>query len=170
MSCVQRRHHVAAPSIRRYFNVMCLLGKNTPMTQKQVLLSVHERWCNATLSSPSIHVLSGNPVFSKLLKKRALWPERANKYHSISNDIEGAPTEDSDQPSHPRTLIRVFAVHLKTPGTLGYPQCPVKTLIRSLSFIIKSNNSSVLPSNVVSAFQLWKLNQGYDFGIFFPYA
>ena len=30
--------------------------------------------------------------------------------HSISNNIECAPKEDSDQPAHGRSLIRVFTV------------------------------------------------------------
>ena len=31
--------------------------------------------------------------------------------HSISYKITCAPNEDSDQPAHPRSLIRVFAGH-----------------------------------------------------------
>ena len=32
-----------------------------------------------------------------------------------------APSEDSDQPGHPPSLIRVFAVRLKKPWVLSYP-------------------------------------------------
>ena len=47
--------------------------------------------------------------------------------HSFSYKIACAPSEDSDQPAHPRRLIWVFAV-LKT---LGYPgSVPAKTLNR----------------------------------------
>ena len=32
-----------------------------------------------------------------------------------------APSEDSDQPGHPPSLIRVFTVHMKKPWVLSYP-------------------------------------------------
>ena len=32
---------------------------------------------------------------------------------SVSMNLDCAPSEDSDQPAHPPSLIRVFAVHLK---------------------------------------------------------
>ena len=32
-----------------------------------------------------------------------------------------APSEDSDQPGHPPSQIRVFAVHMKKPKVLNYP-------------------------------------------------
>ena len=34
---------------------------------------------------------------------------------------ECAPSEDSDQPGHPPSLIRVFAVRMKKPWVLSYP-------------------------------------------------
>ena len=34
-----------------------------------------------------------------------------------------APNEDSDQPAHPRSLIRVFVVRMKKLCILGYPKC-----------------------------------------------
>ena len=34
---------------------------------------------------------------------------------------ECAPSEDSDQPGHPLSLIRVFAVRMKKPWVLSYP-------------------------------------------------
>ena len=34
---------------------------------------------------------------------------------------ECAPSKDLDQPGHPPSLIRVFAVHLKKPWVLSYP-------------------------------------------------
>ena len=34
---------------------------------------------------------------------------------------ECAPSEDSDQPGHPPSLIRVFAVRMKKAWTLSYP-------------------------------------------------
>ena len=40
------------------------------------------------------------------------------------------PNEDSNQPAHPRSLIRVFVVRLKKLCILGYPKCAMKILIR----------------------------------------
>ena len=38
-----------------------------------------------------------------------------------TNKMVCAPSEDSDQPGHPHSLIRVFAVRLKTAWVLSYP-------------------------------------------------
>ena len=43
---------------------------------------------------------------------------------------ECAPCEDSDQPGHPSSLIRVFAVHMKKPWALSYPLIAQQRLIR----------------------------------------
>ena len=40
------------------------------------------------------------------------WQNQQNEY---------APSEDSDQPWHPPSLIRVFTVHMKKPWVLSYP-------------------------------------------------
>ena len=39
-----------------------------------------------------------------------------------------ASTEDSDQPGHPLSLIRVFAVRMKKPWVLSYPLSPLRRL------------------------------------------
>ena len=38
-----------------------------------------------------------------------------------TNKTACAPSEDWDQPGHPPSLIRVFAVHMKTACSLSYP-------------------------------------------------
>ena len=38
-----------------------------------------------------------------------------------TNKVACAPSEDSDQPGHPHSLIRVFAVHMKKAWILSYP-------------------------------------------------
>ena len=38
-----------------------------------------------------------------------------------NQETECAPSEDSDQPGHPLSLIRVFAVHMKKACVLSYP-------------------------------------------------
>ena len=49
-------------------------------------------------------------------------PTRA-KYeppHDKTNKVACAPSENSDQPGHPPSLIRVFAVRMKKPWVLSY--------------------------------------------------
>ena len=41
-----------------------------------------------------------------------------------------APREDSDQPGHPPSLIRVFAVHMKKAWVISYPVSAQQRLIR----------------------------------------
>ena len=41
--------------------------------------------------------------------------------HDKTNKMACAPSEDSDQPGHPPSLIRVFAVRMKKAGILTYP-------------------------------------------------
>ena len=43
----------------------------------------------------------------------------AATWQNQKNDC--APSEDSDQPGHPPSLIRVFAVHMKKAWVLSYP-------------------------------------------------
>ena len=40
--------------------------------------------------------------------------------HDKTNKMACAPSEDSDQPGHPPSLIRVFPVYMKEPQVLGY--------------------------------------------------
>ena len=41
--------------------------------------------------------------------------------HNKTNKLICAPSEDSDQPGHPPSLIRVFAVRMKKALVLSYP-------------------------------------------------
>ena len=41
--------------------------------------------------------------------------------HDKTNKVACAPSEDSDQPGHPPSLIRVFAVRMKKAWVLSYP-------------------------------------------------
>ena len=50
--------------------------------------------------------------------------------HDKTNKMACAPSEDSDQPGHPPSLIRVFAVRMKKSWVLSYPLSTAKTLIR----------------------------------------
>ena len=62
-----------------------------------------------------------NGVNSKLLKEPP---------HAKTNKIVCAPSEDSDQPGHPPSLIRVFAVRMNKDWVLSYSLCAQWRLIR----------------------------------------
>ena len=42
-------------------------------------------------------------------------------FHDKTNKMACTPSENSDQPGHPPSLIRVFAVPMKKPWILSYP-------------------------------------------------
>ena len=48
--------------------------------------------------------------------------------HDKTNRMAIAPNEDTDQPAHPPSLIRVFAVHLKKHWVLSYPLSALQRL------------------------------------------
>ena len=50
--------------------------------------------------------------------------------HDKTSKMAGAPSEDSDQPGHPPSLIRVFAVRMKKAWVLSYPLSAQRRLIR----------------------------------------
>ena len=50
--------------------------------------------------------------------------------HDKTNKMACAPSEDSDQPRHPPSLIRVFAVRMKKAWVLSYPLNTQRRLIR----------------------------------------
>ena len=50
--------------------------------------------------------------------------------HDKTNKMACAPIEDSDQPGHPPSLVRVFAVHMKKAWVQLPIERTVKTLIR----------------------------------------
>ena len=57
-------------------------------------------------------ILKAVRLTSSTNKWAAAWQNQQN---------EGAPSEDSDQPGHPPSLIRVFAVRMKKALVLSYP-------------------------------------------------
>ena len=50
--------------------------------------------------------------------------------HVKTNQMACAPSEDSDQPGHPHSLIRVFTVCMKKAWVLSYPLSAQRRLIR----------------------------------------
>ena len=53
--------------------------------------------------------------------------------HDNTNKMACAPSEDSDQPGHPPSLIRVFAVHMKKARVLSYPMSAQRRLRSDLA-------------------------------------
>ena len=51
----------------------------------------------------------------------ANWTILFEPWHDKTNKMAYAPSEDSDQPGHPPSLIRVFADRMKKPWVLSYP-------------------------------------------------
>ena len=52
--------------------------------------------------------------------KKSLFKTVYEPRHDKTNKMACAPSEDSDQPGHLPSLIRVFAVHMKKPWVLNY--------------------------------------------------
>ena len=73
--------------------------------------------------------LDGCPGWSETLlvfvMHRPIWAATWQNQQS-----ECAPSEDSDQPGHPLSLIRVFAVRMKKAWVLSYPLSAQRRLIR----------------------------------------
>ena len=57
------------------------------------------------------------PVLSSVVYPVIIFEPQHNK----TNKMTGASSEDSDQPGHPSSLIRVFTVGMKEPLVLSYP-------------------------------------------------
>ena len=63
----------------------------------------------------------------QILCEQKVWKWAATWQNQQS---ECAPSEDSDQPGHPPSLIRVFTVRMKKPWVLSYPLSAQRRLIR----------------------------------------
>ena len=54
-------------------------------------------------------------------RKQSFFPIMHKMTRDMTKPTKCAPSEDSDQPGHPSSLIRVFAVRMKKPWVLSYP-------------------------------------------------
>ena len=64
------------------------------------------------------------PPSAIILQWKFIWQSFPTKYeppHDKINKMACAPSEDSDQPWHLSSLIRIFAVHMKKAWVLSYP-------------------------------------------------
>ena len=73
-----------------------------------------------------IYILRWNLLLYWVELRAGSWPSACEPRHDKTNKNECAPSEDSDQPGHPPSLIRVFAVRMKKTWVLSYPLsgCP----------------------------------------------
>ena len=69
-------------------------------------------------------------IFYLLYGRISVFRSTLELSHDKSNKIVCAPNEDSDQPGHPPSLIRIFAVRMKKSWVLSYPLHAVNALIR----------------------------------------
>ena len=80
-----------------------------------------------------------------------------------TNKMAFAPSEDSDQPGHPPSLIRVFAVHMKKALVLTYPLSAQRrlgwsesSLGRTIILLVLSwGGSCINARNLLFLFVLW---------------
>ena len=81
------------------------------------------KWCKRTLRSfrtPILHLrLWLCPLLSWVIRFRIY--NVFEPAHDKTYKIACAPSEDSDQPGHPPSLIRVFAVPMKKDWVFSYP-------------------------------------------------
>ena len=62
--------------------------------------------------------------------------KKERKKERKTNKMACAPSEDSDQPGHPPSLIRGFAVRMKKAWVLTYPlSAQLKALIRLCGYL-----------------------------------
>ena len=94
---------IASWVINQYFRPLAPESDTLPLSHRAPLM-----WLiRAQLSFSSPAIIQTIPRFE---------PHRDK-----TNKMACAPSEDSDQPGHPPSLIRVFAVHLKKVRILSYP-------------------------------------------------
>ena len=99
-----------------------------PFEQTFVHLSHRCSIWNLTLIGP---VVSEEKMFKECGRRRTtielpkvtiiIFIQKFEPPNDKTNKMTCAPSEDSDQPGHPPSLIRVFAVIMKKPWTLSYP-------------------------------------------------
>ena len=105
------------------------------MSISNVILK-HFRLCLRTLGTTL--VLCFYPVIQK----------HNEPQHDKTNKLACAPSEDSDQPWHSPSLIRLFAVCIKKPWALSYPLSAQRRLIR-LGRCLGCSESSLGPQVIL---------------------
>ena len=88
------------------------------MHEKSLLLDHFPNNCSSELYM-IIYKVSFDPA-NKLANVTA-WLKSSEPPHEESNNTACAPSEYSDQPGHPPSLIGVFALRMKKAWVLSYP-------------------------------------------------
>ena len=121
---------------------LVLLLKNHYMDQQSTRSCYYWKietcmWCVSTPVKSVLHLWYALICVSEMITSPSsvlwLWPELycLNWTASWQNQQnECVPSEDSDQPGHPPSLIRVFAVRMKKAWVLSYPLSAQGRLIR----------------------------------------
>ena len=105
--------------LSKYLNIIVLL--KLPPKLPTWLLTIFQSFCKVVeflLGLPVYRPV--NPVNHPIL---LTWKDTYEPPHDKTNKMACAPSEDSDQPGHPPSLIRVFAVRMKKPWIFSYPLC-----------------------------------------------
>ena len=64
-------------------------------------------------------------LWTSIVSDQTCWTIKTEPVHDKTNKMSCAPSDGSDPPGYPLSLIRVFAVRTKTPGFLS---CPLSLL------------------------------------------
>ena len=107
----------------------------------KIKYKLHYGWCTGILFSSLAVAISLVFVMHFKDKKRNKW---AATWQNRQSDC--ASSEDSDQPRRPPSLIRVFAVRMKTAWVLSYPLSAQRRLWvfagRTVTFLVLSHRGS----------------------------
>ena len=118
---------VSAPDHSRFIYLKDKSQKTNPYSQVH---SCKRKRCKTEVPVLQKFVLHSIFVhqesFSKILASKGNYEPR----HDKNQHNKSAPSEDSDQPGHPPSLIRVFALRMKKVCVLSYPLSAQRRLIR----------------------------------------
>ena len=107
-------------------NYVCTCKTNTtyPHSFQSLLSQVGVfQYIKISLGTMSLNIfpLSLQPILSYFEENFHLMGIINEPLHKKTNKVTCAPSEDSDQPWNPPSLIRVIAVHMKKLWVLSYP-------------------------------------------------
>ena len=101
------------PPIRKHY--LCLIGVvYSVITSNESLLRIHGG-CQCEVFAIRCHF-----CFTTLLVIRFIFFRKISAATRQNQQSDCAPSEDSDQPGHPPSLIRVFSVRMKKAWPLSY--------------------------------------------------
>ena len=90
------------------YNSIILIQRKKKERKKKEIYCFEERTCFII-------------AYIHFIKERKKKKERKKERNKQTNKMACAPREDSDQPGHPPSLIRVFAVRMKKAWVFTYP-------------------------------------------------